>query len=406
MSDERQQITRVERADIQAETASTAIAAQVTAEVQARHAIAIRFPRKWDVVRQEILADCKRPVFAEKARYRKPIGDGVFGPSIRMAEACARAMGNVVAQPIVTYDDATRRVIRVVASDLEKNLTHTMETVVEKTVERSNDRGRTVIATRLNAKGQKVYIVEATEDELLMKQNAQISKALRTVLLRLVPADLLEEAMAQVIATQKNAAAKDPDAARKSLVDAFSSINVPAAELLKFVGHGLETCSAAELAELRTIYASIREGETTWTETTSERDEQRAQASDVLGGVPSTAPATSATPPPVPASAPPSSTPAPKPSPSVGQRTPRTVVETAAPGPVPDNPHGMVPGPDSPLTPMEEIEMLASSVESEGDLGELRKLYKRLEPKLTQEERDFYRGSIYPTAAERAEGGK
>ena len=44
-----------------AETASTAMAAQATASVQARHIMALKNPRDLLVVREKLLRDCSRP---------------------------------------------------------------------------------------------------------------------------------------------------------------------------------------------------------------------------------------------------------------------------------------------------------------------------------------------------------
>jgi len=63
------------------ETASAYVAAQAKAVVEARYVMALRRPRQWDQVRQDLLKECKRPSFAnnKSAYYRKPIGDGVEG---------------------------------------------------------------------------------------------------------------------------------------------------------------------------------------------------------------------------------------------------------------------------------------------------------------------------------------
>ena len=50
----------------------------------------------------------------------------------------------------------------------------------------------------MNSYGDTVYLVEATEDDLLTKQAAHVSKVIRTAALRLLPSDILEEAMEQL----------------------------------------------------------------------------------------------------------------------------------------------------------------------------------------------------------------
>ncbi len=248
----------------QAETASVAVAAQARASVEARYKMALHRPRDFDEVRSRLLRECKRPGFAAKAIYHKPIGKGVEGPSIRFAEAAIRLMGNILVEAPTVYDDREKRIVRVIATDLETNATYQSDVVLEKTVERNDANGRIVIAERMNSRGKKAYLVLATEDELLNKVNALLSKAVRTNGLRLVPADLVEEGQAACRATMKDQDAKDPDAAKKRIADAFGELNVSPADLKEYLGHELGTVSPKELEMLRALYAAISDGETTW----------------------------------------------------------------------------------------------------------------------------------------------
>jgi hypothetical protein len=253
--------------ELRAETASTAAAAQAQAAVQARYIMALRRPRDLDEVRIRLLKECSRPGFAEVARYHKPVGKGVEGPSIRFAEAALRCMTNMLPETSTIYDDQRKRIIRVSVTDLEANVTYTKDIVIEKTVERSSvKQGQEVLRERMNSYGKKTYLVEATEDDLLNKEAALGSKALRGLSLRHLPGDIMDECMVKVISTLENKAAKDPDAERKKLVDAFDSIGVPVADLKTYLGHDLATCSPHELVSLRAVYAAIRDGEATWRE--------------------------------------------------------------------------------------------------------------------------------------------
>nr|NIU03565.1 hypothetical protein [Gammaproteobacteria bacterium]NIV50929.1 hypothetical protein [Gammaproteobacteria bacterium]NIX84839.1 hypothetical protein [Gammaproteobacteria bacterium] len=101
-----------------AETASTAVAAQAAASVQARYVMALQRPRNIDQVRVDLLKECKRPGFARVAMYHKPIGKGVTGPSIRFAEAAMRCMGNLMPEVATLYDDHDKRILRVSVTDL------------------------------------------------------------------------------------------------------------------------------------------------------------------------------------------------------------------------------------------------------------------------------------------------
>lgn len=248
-----------------AETASMAVAAQARAAIEARYIMALKRPRDPDAVRVKLMKECTRPSFAAVARYRKPIGAGIEGPSIRFAEAAIRCMTNIFPEVSTVFDDERKRIVRVAVTDLEVNVTYTRDVTVNKVVERSKVKdGQRVLDERLNAQGKKVFLVEATEDDLLNKEGALVSKALRTLALRIIPGDLIDECMTEVKKTLHDRAAKDPDAERKALVDAFASLKVFPDDLLGYLGHGLDKLVPAEVVELRAIYASIRDGEATW----------------------------------------------------------------------------------------------------------------------------------------------
>lgn len=248
------------------ETSSTAMAEQAKAAVQSRFIVAMKRPRDWDSVRVALLKDCKRPGFAQVSRYSKPIGGSrVEGPSIRFAEAAIRAMTNLLPETTTIYDDDAKRIVRVALTDLESNVSYSKDVTIAKTVERSSlKQGQTAIRTRVNSFGKPVHIVAATDEDLLNKENALVSKALRGHALRLLPGDILEECMAQVVDTLENEAARDPDAERKRLADAFASLNVSPAALKDYLGHELATVTAKEIVELRAIYSAIKDGETSW----------------------------------------------------------------------------------------------------------------------------------------------
>lgn len=247
------------------ETAATAAASQVKALVEARYTVAIARPRDMDAVREALMKECRRPSFAAVARYNKPIGQGIVGPSIRFAETAIRCMTNIVVDEMVTYDDLDKRIVMVSVSDLESNVPYTKSVTIEKTIERRSKKpDDEVVRERTNKNGDRVFIIRATEDDILNKSNALLSKAIRTMALRLVPGDIVDECMHQVVKTQKDADAKDPDGARLKIVDSFGAINVTVADLKAYAGTDLDKLSPAELADLRAIHASIKDGETTW----------------------------------------------------------------------------------------------------------------------------------------------
>jgi hypothetical protein len=263
---------------VQHETAGSAVAARAKAQIEARYIMALKRPRSWDDVRTRLLKECKRPGFARAARYRKPVGQGIEGPSIRFAEAALRYMTNVSVETTVTYDDPTKVILRVSVVDLEANVPYEQDVAVQKTVERKKlGRGQRPLAQRTNSFGDTVYIVEATDDEILNKVNALVSKALRTLALRLLPGDILEECMDLCIRVARDEDARDPDAARKAMVDAYFALGIAATQLVEYLGHPLEALAPKELDELRALYAALRDGETSWQEIMDARDTEPSE---------------------------------------------------------------------------------------------------------------------------------
>ncbi len=261
------------------ETASTALAAQAKATIEARYIMAERHPRDFDVVRAKLLKDCERPSFAEVAIYHKPIGKGIEGPSIRFAESALRAMTNVDLPTQTVYDDDDRRIVRVTATDLESNISYSQDVTITKTVERRKlQAGDTPVRTRLNSFGDMLYILPGTDDDILNKQGALISKAVRTLGLRIVPGDLVDEALWVVRETLKKKDAQDPDAAKFKLFDSFITVGVEVAQIKDYLGHAGATLTPKELTELRGLYAALRDGETSWREIMDAR--QPAPATD------------------------------------------------------------------------------------------------------------------------------
>ena len=251
------------------ETASSAVAAQAKAMIEARYIMAIRRPRDMDVVREKMLKECKRPSFAAVARYQKPIGRDQSkwptGPSIRFAESAIRNMTNITVEVMTVYDDREKRIVRVTVTDLEANVPYFQDVTITKTIERRQSKdGDTVLRTRTNSYGDTLYILEATDDDIINKQQALISKAMRTIGLRLIPGDIVDECMEAVIETQRNADAEDPDAAKRKLFDAFGQLGVRAEQIKEYLGHDGSTIPPKEMADLRALYASIRDGEATW----------------------------------------------------------------------------------------------------------------------------------------------
>ena len=262
------------------ELATAQLQAQAIAFEQAAFLVAQKRPRDMDLVRQKLMKECDRTSFAVTAIYRKPVGNTtVMGLSIRYAEAALNVLGNARTKRIVTLDDLTRRKILIVVSDLETNTHYEAEITIEKTVERKSlKEGQNPLGSRLNSKGERVYLVEATEDDMLTKESAIASKFIRQNALRLVPGWLQDECYDAIMETQKKKAAQDPDAEKNKLVDAFDDMGIRVDNLKTYLGlEDLSTLAPKDLIELRAIYQAIRDGETNWREVMEQRDAVRGK---------------------------------------------------------------------------------------------------------------------------------
>ena len=246
--------------------AVAASAEAAKARIQSAYVMALRKPRNSDEARDNILRACKRPAFAERVEYSKPVGGkAIVGPSIRFAETALREWGNVLTDTQVIYEDENVRRIKVFCTDLETNSSFSKEIQITKTVERSKaGPDREVVGERKNTKGATVYIVKATEDELFNKEGAAISKAIRNEGLRLIPSDIIDEALDIARATLKDRDSKDPDAAKKAVLDAFSEIGVKPRDVEQYLGHKTDAITPMELQALRGMYRAIRDGEAKW----------------------------------------------------------------------------------------------------------------------------------------------
>lgn len=265
------------------ETSSAVLAAQAKALVEARYTVAFARPRDWDMVRERLLKDCRRPGFADSAIYHKPIGKGIEGPSIRFAEAAIRSMTNVTVETATIFDDAERRIVRVTVTDLEANVPYSQDVTISKTIERNSVKpGEVPLRTRTGSRGQAVYILEATDDDILNKANALVSKAVRTLGLRLLPGDIMDECMDTCKATQRDRDAKDPDTAKRKLFDAFGSVGVTVDQLKVYLGHDGRVLSAKEGETLRALYNSLKDGQTTWREVMDSKDDPKSEKATSL----------------------------------------------------------------------------------------------------------------------------
>jgi hypothetical protein len=278
------QVNQIARTDLMGTSLATsnpateALIAKERASIEARWIMAMRRPRNLDDVRQRVLAECRRPGFAEAAVYARPVGGGKVaeGLSIRFAEVAMRCMTNMPCDTQTIFDGATERIVRVTVTDLETNVTWSRDITIKKTVERRQlKKGQRPLGERLNSYGERVFIVEATDDEVAVKEAAQISKMARTLILRCVPGNIQDEAKALCRRISSDKTAKDPVGERNKVLDAFSGLGVLPSQLAAYLGKPLEQARPEEIDEFRRLYAAIRDGETSWPEAYAEATDGR-----------------------------------------------------------------------------------------------------------------------------------
>lgn len=252
------------------ETAAMAVAAREKAAVEARYIMAMNRPRSVEKARQQILQACQNKYFAESAWYRIPNrGEGF---TIRFAEEALRCFGNVYPETMVVFENEAIRMIRVNVTDLESNLSYSSEVIIQKTVERQSLKpGQKALTERVNTYGKKVYLVEATEDEITVKQNAVLSKAIRTNGLRLIPSWIAQEAKQTIFATMKNQVKGDLAGERRKMIDAFAELGITVSHLEQYFGKPMDQTTPDEVVATRSLWTALHDGETTWGQVMEER---------------------------------------------------------------------------------------------------------------------------------------
>lgn len=232
------------------ELAQTSASATAQYEIQSAIVVARQFPRNEDAAFQRLMRACDRTTFAQDAEYIFPRGgSNVRGPSINVAREAARCWTNIRHGLDVIRDDEDERHIRAWCWDMEANVKVTAEDSFKKLIFRKN--------------GGWIKPDERDLRELTNRRGAILT---RNCILQVLPRDLIEDAISRCQDTLKKDAGANPEAARKKVILAFGDIGVTVEMLEKKLGHKIAESSPAEIAELRAIYASIKDGNSTWRE--------------------------------------------------------------------------------------------------------------------------------------------
>lgn len=224
-------------------------------EIQSAIIIARKFPRSEDQAFGKLMKAVGRKTFAISASYSFPRGGAtVTGPSVNLAREAARVWGNIQYGVNIIHDDDENRTIRGWAWDVETNARVSSEDTFQKLVQRKN---------KITKQTEWVKPDERDLRELTNKRGAI---CVRNCLTHLLPPDLIEDALAAARKAAVASAGENLDDNRKAIIKAFGDMNVTVADLEKYLEHELRTCNAEEVADLRQVYKSIKDGNTTWSD--------------------------------------------------------------------------------------------------------------------------------------------
>lgn len=214
-------------------------------EIQAAMVVAKKFPRDQNIAYRNILESCKRKSLAEVSTYQYPRGGAtVKGPSIRMAEMLAQQWGNMefgVREIERTENEST---VEAFAWDLETNVKRSMQFQV-----------RHVRDTR---QGSKKLTDERDIYEMVANQGA---RRLRACILNVIPGDITESALEACYKTLAGGSTEPLKDRVRKMVSVFGEHGITQAMIVDRLGHDLEAITEAQLHELRGIFTSIKDGQ-------------------------------------------------------------------------------------------------------------------------------------------------
>ena len=213
------------------------------AEVQAAIMLARANPRDEVAAMDRIINACCRPTLASSAIYSYGRGGAeVTGPSIRLAEAIAQQWGNLQFGVRELEQRNGESVVQAYAWDVQ-----------------SNTRSEITFAVphvRHTKQGKKALTDPRDVYEMIANQGA---RRLRSCIIKIIPGDVLEAAVAQCEQTLKSTADTSPESIKKML-DMFAAAGVNKDQIEKRIQRRIEAIQPAHVVALRKIYTSLRDG--------------------------------------------------------------------------------------------------------------------------------------------------
>lgn len=247
--------------------------AAAEAEIRAAVMVAVQMRRNESGAYGRMMEAAQRPSFQDKAVYSYPRGgQKIIGPSVNLAREFARVWGNIRHGFDVVSDDGEYVQVIGYAWDMESNTKSTQGARFRCLVQRKRD-------------GATKWVVPDERDkrELINKHGAI---AQRNALLQVLPRDMVEDIVEACLSNAEKAIRNDMEAARKKLAKAFGELSIPLGEVEEMIGCELQHMKPDDISQLRQVYASIKDGNTTWRDhhRPPKADKPAGSMADLMGG--------------------------------------------------------------------------------------------------------------------------
>ena len=241
-----------ERDNSPAPVMTEALNSREVAQIQAQMVIAQKCRRNPIDACDRILDDCRRPGLAEKAVYcYSRGGTNITGASINLAKAIAKRWGNMNSG-IVELEQRRgangigESVCEAYAIDLETNY--------------KESKIFTVPHIRYTKQGAQKLEDPRDIYELVANNGARRERA---CILSVIPADIVEDAVAECEKTMKANADTSPDNVKR-MVDSFTEkFGVTKTQIEKRIQRRIDAITPAQMVNLRNIYNSLKDGMST-----------------------------------------------------------------------------------------------------------------------------------------------
>lgn len=225
-------------------TAATAYVQREVAKIQVSRIMARTFPRDERTSMDKILTACARESLAERALYQYAKGGtDIEGASIHLARELAREWGNIDCGQNEIDRAGDHTIVEVHATDMEKGTNQEIRFRVRHWRARAGGAGYAL-----------------TDDREIYEHTANMAaRRLRACILAILPADVVDAAVAQVKLTLATKVRLTPERLA-NMVKAFGALGVAPELLEKRIQRRLDSITPALFVQLSKIYNSLNDG--------------------------------------------------------------------------------------------------------------------------------------------------